>query len=140
MTELDFLNFVTSKIAAHATLIQFDSSKIKYPNTEIDESNASNFVEILITYYPGIKLNLKGNKRLFGCVTFRVVSSRDEGLADSVTLAQNFATCLSGLIDNGIVFDESELKILNHTLSQTQTTTDIPYNQVNANVEFSYVR
>lgn len=140
MTELDFLNFVTSKIAAQATLIQFDSSKIKYPNTEIDESNASNFVEILVTYYPGVKLNLKGNKRLFGCVTFRIVSSRGEGLADSITLAQNFAACLSGLIDNGIVFDEFETKILSHTLSQTQTTTDIPYNQVNANVEFSYVR
>lgn len=140
MTELDFLNFVTSKIAAQATLIQFDSSKIKYPNTEVDESNASNFVEILVTYYPGVKLNLKGNKRLFGCVTFRVVSSRGEGLADSIALAQNFAACLSGLIDNGIVFDEFETKILSHTLSQTQTTTDIPYNQVNANVEFSYVR
>ena len=140
MTELDFLNFVTSKIAAQATLIQFDSSNIKYPNTEIDESNASNFVEILVTYYPGVKLNLKGNKRLFGCVTFRVVSSRGEGLADSIALAQNFAACLSGLIDNGIVFDEFETKILSHTLSQTQTTTDIPYNQVNANVEFSYVR
>lgn len=140
MTELDFLNFVTSKIAARATLIQFDSSKIKYPNTEIDESNASNFVEILVTYYPGVKLNFKGNKRLFGCVTFRVVSSRGEGLADSIALAQNFAACLSGLIDNGIVFDEFETKILSHTLSQTQTTTDIPYNQVNANVEFSYVR
>ena len=62
------------------------------------------------------------------------------GQAPSMDLAKRFAECLSGKILNGIVFEEYELKILNHTLSQTQTTTDIPYNQVNANVEFSYSR
>ena len=140
MNEVEFLNFVTTTISAHATLLSYPNDKIKYPNTEISDTHSNDFVEILYTNYMGRKLNLKGNKRMYGCITFKVISERGVGQAPSMDLAKRFAECLSGKILNGIVFEEYELKILDHTLSQTQTTTDIPYNQVNANVEFSYSR
>lgn len=140
MNELEFLNFVTTAVSAHATLLGFPIEKIKYPNTDISPEYANDFVQVMVTYYPFRKLNLKGSKRVYGCVTFKVISERGVGQAIAMTTAKNFSDCLSGKIVNGIVFDEYDLKVLNHTLSETQTTTDIPYNQVNANVEFSYSR
>ena len=69
-----------------------------------------------------------------------MTGERGIGLKSDIELATNMSLCLSGKIINGVVFEEYDLKVLNHTLSQTQTTTDIPFNQVNANVEFSYTR
>ena len=140
MNELEFLNIVTSIISDHVEALDIDSNSVKYPNTEISEIYASNFVEVLVSNYTAIKTNLKGSKRVYGCVTFRVISSRGVGSAEAMSKAIDLSKCLSGKIINGIVFDEYELRVLNHTLSQTQTTTDIPYFQVNANIDFSYPR
>lgn len=140
MTELEFLNMVTTIIQAHATLLNVPANSIKYPNTDIDMSSVDQHIEILYTNYTNAKINLKGNKRIFGCITFKVVGERGIGLKSDTELAINMSLCLSGKIISGVVFEEYDLKVLNHTLSQTQTTTDIPFNQVNANVEFSYMR
>lgn len=140
MTELEFLNFVTSAVAAQATLLNIPAEKIKYPNTEISEDYSNDFIEVLCVFYASKKVNLAGNKRIYGCVSFKIISPRGVGQKNSIELATNLSKCLSGKIENSIVFDEYELKLLDHTLSQTQTTTDIPFNQVNANVEFSYTR
>ena len=140
MNELEVLNLVTSIIAQHAVTISHPAELIKYPNTDIDLQNNPEFVEVLFTIYTGQKINLKGNKRIFGCLTFKVMSERGIGMKKSIDLAMLFAQCLSGKIIEGIVFDEYDLLILDHTLSQTQTTTDIPSNQVNVNIEFSFMR
>lgn len=140
MTELQFLNMVTTIIQAHATLLNVPANSIKYPNTDIDMTSVDQHVEILYTNYTNAKINLKGNKRIFGCITFKVMGERGIGLKSDIELATNMSLCLSGKIINCVVFEEYDLKVLNHTLSQTQTTTDIPFNQVNANVEFSYTR
>lgn len=140
MTDIEFLNFVTPIISAHLAQCGQDMSAVKFPNTDLPSEHLNNFVEILFTPYIGRKIVLSGSKRMFGCITFRIISERGIGLGDQLSKATLFAECLSKKILNGIVFEEHEVKVLDHTLSQTQTTTGIPYSQVNVNIDYSYTR
>lgn len=140
MNENEFFNFVTSTIAAQITLLNYPTSQVKYPNTDIDVTSLNEYIEILITPYIGRKINLKNNKRMYGCVTIKVFTARSIGSNRAVELSRQVAECLSGKIIQKIVFEEYDLKVLDHTLSQTQTTTAINDFQVNCNIDYSYTR
>lgn len=140
MTDLEFMNMITTIVAAHVTVINYPADKVKYPNADIDQDKMTEFVEILVNPLIGIKTNLSGSKRIFGCITFKVLTPRSIGSARAITVANQFAECLSNKIIDGVVFDQLDLKILDHTLSQRQTTTSINSYQVNANIEYSYMR
>lgn len=140
MNENEFFNLVTSTIANKITDIGYPITQVKYPNTDIDLTNVNEHVEILINQYVGKKINLKNNKRIYGCVTIKTFTDRSIGSKRATELAIQISECLSGKIIQKVVFDEYDLKILDHTLSQTQTTTSINDFQVNCNIDYSYTR
>lgn len=140
MNEIDFFNLTTTAINTKMVELAIDPTRIKWPNTDVDMSKADWYVEILITQYPNAKIALKGSKRRFGCVTIKVMSDRGKGASFATELAEKISESLSNKIINAAVFDMYEIKTLDHTLSQRQTTTDIPKFQVNSNIDYTYVR
>lgn len=136
MNTLSLMNLVTSTIATK--LQELDYQRVKWPNTKLDTDHVDDFIEISITPYLSQQISYTAHQH-FGVVTCAVYSKRDIGAAWSVDHGQKIMSCLSNQVIQGVTFKAIDVKILNSTLSSTQTTTSIPWFQINANVEYDFI-
>lgn len=136
MNTLSLINLVTSAIAIKLQELNYE--RVKWPNTKLDINNIDDFVEISIAPYLSRQIS-NTTHHYFGVVTCAVFSKRDIGAAWAIDHGQKIMSCLSDQVIQGVTFKAINIKILNSTLSSTQTTTSIPWFQINANVEYDFI-
>lgn len=140
MTDSELMNIVTSNLSWKFSDLSIDPKSIKWPNTVLDQSDKDRWFEVKVIQTLKTNVTLSKTSKIFGTVIISYFSPIGEGNGEAVEILEKIAPALSKKLIQNISFDSYELVQLDHTLSQTQTTTDISHNQVNLNIDYSYLR
>lgn len=141
MTELEFMSIASQVISSAFTSEGISSKDINWPNVKLDHTKVSTFYEVDFTFYPAQPISLKNGKKFNGCISLKAFTNLNAGLGAPSKKLENISKIVVSHIydDSRIVFESPELRVLDNTLSITQTTTDIPKSQAVYLLNFSFI-
>lgn len=143
MNDLKIMSIFSSVISDAFTAKAIDLSKVNWPNVKLDHTSHDTFFEIDFVFYPAITINLKKGRMVHGCISIKSFTKLNTGTGQSAQIIQDVASIVSNndySVHEGFIQVEApELRVLDNTLSLTQTTTDIPRSQLVYLVNFSFI-
>ena len=138
MNELNAVNIVTQRLKSYFDSISYQN--IRWPNTVLDIANLNEFIDIEYQFSSSLPITLSKTKVAY--LVFRISSFNQIGVGNG---SQN--ELLQGLDDflksqtfpESLEYFSSSMSVVGNTISQTQTTTESPLNQIALNVDFVMV-
>lgn len=143
MNELEIISIFSQALAESFKLQNIANSQVNWPNVKSDHTKHDIYYEIDFVFYPAQQISLKKGRRVSGCVSVKSFSKLNKGIGEASENIKAVAYHLAGKDfsshDGFINTETPELRILDNTLSLTQTTTDIPNSQMVYLVNFSFI-
>lgn len=138
MTRTELYVAITQYARSILNYANVSDDLVSWPNAVKDHSSDDLYFKVHIDFYTPINVTLSKTQLVSGFLNISIFDKIGDGLGaqvDYLKLFEQYAE-LNNLIALKVDLDKPEIKMLDHTLSRTQTTTDIPKSQTNFIINF----